>query len=148
MDDLVAWLREQITEKRRRAMRTQWTADGPPAAWTYSRERFRVTTLDPSGNAQGVASRRAGIGADGQPYDDVLLDVDGEHMELNDPRSAVAECDAHDEIINKYEGASFTLQAHPEHVANNGYVLGASAAVIALALAYRHRPGYREEWKP
>lgn len=147
MDELVAWLREQIAEKRRRAMRTQWTAGGPPAAWTYNREGFRLTSLDPAGNAQGVAHRRAGTGTDGEPYDDVLLDVDGEHMEFNDPQAAVAECDAHTSLIDfwslAYSKPSDFSGPQWDQVRAN-----AKWTVKKIASAYRHRPGYREEWRP
>lgn len=148
MDELVLWLRAQIAEKRRRAMRTQWTAGGPPAVWTYDRSRFRVMSLDPGGNAQGVAHRRAGFGVGGEAYDDTLLDVDGEHMELNDPQAAVADCEAHTAILDLYEPvkAYDNLDESYEHA--TGRACGLGEAVRAIGLAYQHRPGYRQVWRP
>lgn len=171
MSELVTWLRGQIAEKRRRAMRTAFSPDGPAAAWSYDRTKFQVTTLDSAGAQQGVASRRAGVGTDGDPYEDVLLDVDGEHMELNDPQTAIAECDAHEAVVVAYESAEvrrarlveeFTRdlkkiadldpgeqrRRYSEVSKAEGLASGYGMAVRMAASAYRHRPGYREEWRP
>lgn len=55
---------------------------------------------------------------------------DAAHAIWTDER-VLAQCDAHEMVLTLAE----TVYV--------GY-----AAVQALALAYRHRPGYREEWRP
>lgn len=155
--DLIVWLREQIAEKRRRAMRTAFIPDGPAATWSYERNLFRVV-VHGDDHTVGVASRRAGTTPDGRPYEDVLLDVDGEHMEMNDPRAAVAECEAHTAILDQHctphtvvdgfcveEGGECTHAGESECAVCG---IPDCATVRALGLAFQHRPGYRQEWRP
>lgn len=142
MDALVLWLREQIALKRRRAMATAFTPDGPAATWTYDREHNRVVIREQD-HTVGVASRRAGVAPDGTGYFDVLLDIDGEHMELNDPRAAIAECDAHTAVLDLH-----LLDSGGTELCNDCRDPYPCSTVRALGLAHQHRPGYREDWRP
>lgn len=59
----------------------------------------------------------------------------GAHIVLNDPRAVLAQCEAHTAML-----------AHALELDDKGdqdeHLVG------LLALAYQHRPGYREEWRP
>lgn len=143
VDELVTWLREQIAEKRRRALATAFLPDGPPPAWTYNRYEFGVTWRDDDGHRIGVASHRSGAVTGLGRYQEALLIADGEHIELNDPRSAVAECDAHTAILDLH-----LLDSGGTELCNDCRDPYPCGTVRALGLAYQHRPGYREEWRP
>ncbi|NUR80783.1 MAG: hypothetical protein HOQ21_10105 [Dermatophilaceae bacterium] len=140
-DELVQWMRQQIAEKRRRAMATAFLPDDPAPAWTYDEYEHRVV-IQADDHQVGVASHRSGTTPTGAPYDDLVLNADGSHMELNDPQAAVAECDAHTTI----------LDLHPERSDGSGlcnecrdpYPCG---TIRALGLAYQHRPGYLDAWR-
>lgn len=164
MDELVTWLREQIAERRRRALATRFLPDDPAPAWTYDPHAHRVVIREPHGQQIGVASRRAGITPTAVHYEDLILKADGEHMELNDPMSAVDECDAHEALLDAHPlvGDTGDDMHDPKCgvcVAPGGIGCGEypedwktqpwpCPTIKALAVAYRHRPGYREEWKP
>lgn len=96
--ELAARVRAAIDEAERRARRTAFAEGGPPATWTYDREHSRVTA-DHDGHPVGVAFRRRGVGPDGVPYEDRLLDVDGEFMEHNDPAAVLRRCAADRDIV-------------------------------------------------
>lgn len=149
MADLVEWLREQIAEKRRRAMATAFLPDDPAPSWSYDQDQHRVV-VQADDHQVGVASHRAGTSPNGAAYTAELLSAHGRHMELNDPQAAVAECDAHDAILDLWQQGGGAV------VVNGSVHQGASRAgrgrllrvVKALGLAYQYRPGYREEWRP
>lgn len=142
LDDLVPWLRQQIAEKRRRAMATAFLPDGPAPAWTYDRYRFGVTVQHSDGYQVGVASRRAGAAPGLGRYEEDLLDSDGQHMELNDPQAAIAECDAHTAILDLH-----FVRSDGRDLCNEDSDPYPCGTVRALGLAHQHRAGYREEWR-
>lgn len=119
MDELVTWLRQQI----------QWT--------------------------RSTANDAATDWASGPDGDEMALEVSsilvGAHLVLNDPRAMLAQCESHTAILDLWHGTKTAVEAA------DGTVLASAArvrlgaydrAVKALGLAYQHRPGYREEWKP
>lgn len=58
------------------------------------------------------------------------------------PKDEIAQCDAHTAILDRYEH---------ERQRFDSELLRLEAledAVRAAGLAYQHRPGYREEWRP
>lgn len=55
------------------------------------------------------------------------------------PVAVLAQCDAHEQILD------FCVSDPP--CLDGGYVY-TDAVLTRLALAYQHRPGYREEWRP
>ena len=72
--------------------------------------------------------------------DDGRREVD--HIIRHDPRNVVADCEAKLAILDKAMSLAerFGEESLPGRVALD--------YVESLASAYRHRPGYREEWKP
>lgn len=54
---------------------------------------------------------------------------------------ALAQCEAHTAILDRYE------RADKENHAPDAYSL-ADDLLRALALAYQHRPGYQDMWRP
>jgi hypothetical protein len=55
---------------------------------------------------------------------------------------------AHTAILDRYEEA-VQRDEHGTHTSyNSGWVEAWEDAVRAVALAYQHCPGYREEWRP
>ena len=140
-DELVPWLREQIAEKRRRAMATSFLPDDPPPAWTYDEYDHRVV-IQEDGHQVGVASHRAGTTPSGTPYEDLVLNADGQHIELNDPQAAVAECDAHTAILDLH-----FVRSDDRDLCNEDSDPYPCGTVRALGLAHQHRADYREEWR-
>jgi hypothetical protein len=88
-----------------------------------------------------------------------------------DPAAALAQCEAHEALLDAYENAearrvrlteAFTRnlrkiaeldpaeerRRYSEVSTANGVATGYGMSVLLAASAYRHRPGYREEWRP
>jgi hypothetical protein len=103
--DLVPWLREQIAETR------TWARDALDRLW--------------------IAEESYLLDENGAEVARFEIKADAAHAALNDPSAVLAQCEAHELILN---------------LAETVYV--GFHAVTALGLAYQHRPGYREEWRP
>jgi hypothetical protein len=124
MNDLVQWLREQVSA-------TQSAAEGIQleAGWTtgfvlervdqYAEPGFRVNVTRPHHDAAPLAD---------------LLSLAG----------VLAQCEAHTAILDLHSdqhdciGSLDSLEWPPRPC----------PTLRALASAYQHRPGYREEWRP
>lgn len=127
MDDLVQWLRAQIMEIRQIAlavppdMRTrEWSH---PGRW--------IMDGDPGGDQSNAIAWVQHGGRIGE--------LIAEHIGTHSPRDALAQCEAHAGLLDLLVlvlGADRRMDG----VRNQG--------LRALALAYQHRPGYREEWRP
>lgn len=115
--DLMMWLRTQIAEREaaaRAAMgfgRGEWKRDG---CYVVDEADERV------------------VYDEGSPNED-----QAEHIALNDPRTVLAQCEAHTALL--------ALAKHARAAAGWAY---AEPIVEVVASAYRHSPGYRPEWKP
>ena len=131
-DDLVQWLREQITGDRRLANAAhsriskgteQWTADGMQVRDASRDKHLIVKHSWPN-------------------------EID--HIVRHDPRAVLAQCDAHERLLNLLLG----MNDEAEQIGRVAPELGAAyrerfeRGVQLLALAHEHRPGYREEWRP
>lgn len=75
----------------------------------------------------------------GGPY---VREVPREALELR------ARCEAYGEIVLKYEGARLAEQRRPGDESLRWYAIALGSAVLAVALAYREREGYKPEWRP
>jgi hypothetical protein len=71
----------------------------------------------------------------------------------HDPRDVIAQCEAHTAILDLYGVVSDPANA--DRTDDRGVLLSHPIArrrmrdaVRAVGLAYQHRPGYREEWRP
>jgi hypothetical protein len=122
MLDQINWLREQIAETKKAALaaRAEWgdEDDHRDADW----EKWR-----PSGKLEDAGWYPPPTGLD-------------RHWQLHSPRAVLAQCEAHTAILDSYDA----------EMEDGDYLTlcGLGAAVDALTLAYRHRPGYRPEWRP
>ncbi len=123
---LVTWLREQIAETRRVAEAAHEMAPGPwgtPPAMGYDNKEIR------------------------------------RHTALNAPPAALAQCAAHEAILDlhvpdddqplpKGEPWRFICTTCGGGGINEYPTPWPCDTLRALTLAYRHNPGYREEWRP
>lgn len=118
MDDLVTWLREQI------AVTKTWAREALDRPW-LAEDNY---VLDENG---GEVAR-------------FEIKADARHAALNEPRAVLAQCEANTALLDSYA----EHLALPEYTP---YVKGrrdkALHDIRLLALAYQHRPGYREEWR-
>jgi hypothetical protein len=158
VDDLVTWLRAQIGETKRVALATM-TAQSDWGGWSarHSHAAYGFSDVVQTGRVYVVLSEVTPETAD--------------HIALNDPATALAQCEAHEALLDAYENAearrirlteAFTrnLRAiaeldpdeerrrYSEVSKANGLASGYGMAVRMAASAHRHRPGYRDEWRP
>lgn len=125
-DGLLTWLREQIADTRRIA---EATRDQPSDSG-----RWEVVAGD---TIKVVSAGRVFVRA----YD--VPEEDAEHIVLNDPYAVLAQCEAHTAILDLVN-LDFNDDGQP--VTLGGYGEAYWDVVRLIAHAYRHRPGYREEW--
>lgn len=59
-----------------------------------------------------------------------------------------ARCEAYGEIVLKYEGARLAQQRRPGDESLRWYATAMGVAVLAVAMSYRQRPGYKPGWRP
>lgn len=133
MDDLAAWLLEQIDEDERiatndgRVQAAEWTAlaTGPESDWSAPWEVLRVG---------GVAFR--------------AIDHEARHAANWDPKRALAECEAKRRlVVCAWEVAALEDSAAWEY--GRDPVFHESQRMLkVMALPYADRPGYRAEWAP
>lgn len=107
MEKLITWLRQQIAEDRRIANAAHSRTTRGTEQWCQKDARI----VDNAGNLIVTHSWVNEIA----------------HIVRHDPRTVLAQCDAHEKILNLAE------TVYVEH-----------AAVTALALAYQYRAGYDE----
>lgn len=168
LDDLVPWLREQIAEARAVALAA---TSGP---WRYNPEKH----WRKPGTAwceEAVFSGPAGAGAlcvaGTGNSDDPQSMADAKHIAMNDSLAVLAQCEAHEALLDAYENAearrvqlteAFTRnlrkiaeldpaeerRRYSEVSTANGVATGYGMAVLMAASAYRHRLGYRQGWRP
>jgi hypothetical protein len=124
-DDLVTWLREQIATVERFASAAQAPYSGD--RWEVIGGKRVVVRRWPSefrvADMPILKAKTANI---------YLL----HHVAMHDPAVVLAQCQAHLWMIAEIEHARETDTC------------GSERLLRLLALAYRHRDGYREEWRP
>jgi hypothetical protein len=129
--DLAAWLRRRIEE--RKCLAGHAIELGSAAEWTELSSGVLMTIAPdaPQDTWDGV-----------WPMGDSSLT---RLMEANDPRDTIARCEAELAILDLH--ASNDYERYPEcvHCAVEAFPC---RTVRHLGYGYRHRPGYREEWKP
>jgi len=131
-DDLAAWLRAEIEADKRAAsvkvIRLRWTAD--PEPWEAA--------------ATGIVDEQGG------PVAAVIGDYAARHILRQQPLSTIARCDAELAILRERDAAAdmFGGARGPDGGGVFGALRALDHAVRLLADGYRHRDGYREEWKP
>jgi hypothetical protein len=136
VDDLVTWLRAQIAETVRVASATM-TAQSDWGGWSarHSRADFGFSDVVQTGRVYVVLSEVTPETAD--------------HIALNDPAAVLAQCEAHTAILDR---CAELLDLAGPYYGDVDYRpacnLVEDTVLPGLALAYRHRPGYREEWRP
>jgi hypothetical protein len=135
--DLVGWLAAVVAEVRRVA------EAAPPGPWRASGD-YSVENDQPA-SPYDHSSRKLEVISEGD-YGGGAVDAETvAHIVLNDPRAALAQCEAHTAILGLVD-LSFTDAGEP--ITLGGYGEAYWDVVRLVAAAYRHWPGYREEWKP
>lgn len=135
MDDIVKWLGEQLDEDRRVALSVR----EDDRVWEWSE------------NAETVRSAGGSYVACG-PYGGDISAEFAEHIARWDPARVLAEAEAKRAVLNLYraheESVALVLVAglSPAHADERRNAV--RAALRALALPYRDRPGWRPEWAP
>lgn len=145
MDELVTWLREQIAQVRqiakdgivRKSHGDEWgVGEGRILSWSNRDEQDTEV-----------------IGG-GKPIVQCNYEYGGPmiaaHIAEHDPRAVLAQCDAHEAILNGYAKlvADDAATRYGDPDARSAFCAYEEVVLPALALAYQHRPGYREEWRP
>ena len=128
VDDFTAWLRQRI--QARLALARGTIELGNAEVWTEQSSGVLVT-------GDGTEADRW----DGTwPMGDSTLT---RLMEANDPRDTIARCEAELAILDLH--ASNGYERYPEcvHCAVESWPC---RTVRSLGSAYKHQPGYREEW--
>jgi hypothetical protein len=155
MDDLVAWLHQQLDDDGRAAGHAQ------PGPWRIGNtgDPTRPCDIHTFPAARDVADR--------------LRWVDAEHIARHDPARVLREVEAKrraidlhaiiwrevgwlerdgDELVDADEQLPACVTCVPKHASffarRDDVPVGPCITVRLLAVAYSDRPGYREEWKP
>lgn len=121
--DLVAWLREQIAERARWAHAAEQAATDSDG---YQWKRMASTAID------------AGYCLIQTDHADI-----GRFVEDNSPRTALAQCEAHTALLDVVDDQRDSVYGEPGEFLPDEW----ARVVRLLALAYQHRPGYRQEWR-
>lgn len=135
MDELAAWLRGAIEERKAKAI----AAD--ERHWETGDMTGDVSLAGPSGGYVAV-------GAYGNDLDPEV----GEHIAANDPRDTIAQCEADLALLDLHcvrHGTGGSWDTDPPALCNEEGQLYPCETVAIIAWGYRHRDGYRaEEWGP
>jgi hypothetical protein len=131
-NEMVTWLRAEIEADKRAAsakvIRLRWTAD--PEPW--------------EAGATGIVDEQGG------PVAAVIGDYAARHILRQQPLGTIARCDAELAILRERDAAATMFGGARDH--DGGGVFGAlralDHAVRLLAYGYRHRNGYKPEWRP
>lgn len=158
LDELVPWLREQIAEVRHVALEAMNDRSG---VWRH--------VVTPGGDNKVVDDLGYSVSGhydiDSEPW------WTGPHIARHDPRAVLAQCGAYEALLDAYENAearrarlveTFTRdlrkiadlgpdeerRRYSEVSKAEGLASGYGMAVLMVASAFQHRPGYRREWTP
>lgn len=135
MDDLVAWLRQQLDEDERVALAAAQLAQ--TRDWWASAEG-KVHDA----NAEGYRNLLGGENA-------WSLDEIGEHIARWDPARVLAEVEAKRRVLDRYEDALARCDDPDESQLAAGIQVSEYEDWIIpqLAQPYAGQPGWREEWR-
>ena len=165
MDELLLWLRATIVGDKAKAEAAtagpwRWTGDYPEGTCPHGYEWTDHGPDLQSGDDYVITT--SGYDASGLN----IKDVDAEHIAQHDPRDTVARCDAELAILDEHAPvhAWRPFSARPgrgdgEHVGCKKCVTWIEGripereaypcrTVRLLAQGYRHRPGWKQEWRP
>ena len=126
INDLLTWLHEQITEDRAAALaaRAEWgdEVDNRDSDW----EEWKL-----SGALEDAGWYPKPRGLD-------------RHWQLHSPRAVLAQCEAYEAILRLH-----SVRSCGRGVCNECGDPHPCGTARALALTYKHRPGYlTQEWRP
>ncbi len=130
MDDFTAWLRQRI--QARLALARGTIELGNADVWHELSSGVLVTGDDDENHWHGTWAMG----------DSTLTRL----MEANDPRDTIARCEAELAILDDHSNDHWCFAPGTAHY---DWFLGGDCQVIRLlGSAYKHQPGYREEWAP
>jgi len=149
VDELATWLRERIAEDKAAAL----ACAGAP----WSDYVPGMVHVDAAAIREDRAFRQLGYVAhtDNSPSGDAYR----AHIVRHDPRTALAQCEAHTAILDEHARREVASLEPPTYgqtfIVCRRCTAGWMHQIVypcptlkATALAYRHHPGYREEWRP
>jgi hypothetical protein len=158
-DGLAAWLRKQIEARRDTAVAALEGSDGNWWRRTDGETGDPVGGLwdgEPDFDVDGdvVSGERPVVFDEGAPSD-----AQFSHIAFNDPRDAIARCEAELAILDLHvpvrgddgtgiDGKVCVICSWvnlSEETEGDPYPC---KTVRSVGIAYRHLPGYREEWRP
>jgi hypothetical protein len=139
-DEIATWVRAQIAERQDVAAAAK-ADDG--ASWIT-----RHGVAD-SGLSEVLDSVRYAVASE-------VAHGTAEHIALNDPDAVLAQCEAHEKLLRPHNivhddehgffcnGCGYSVLELPR----TRHSLDYCPMWRGVALAFQHRPGYREEWRP
>lgn len=141
-NDLVAWLNVQIDTDERLAREALHPDAVNPGQWTTEHHNSKTHT-EP--NRCHIAEDKGGN------YWSVAHEVfipNAEHMANWDPARALAEVESKRLILSLWRspGAPQDAESSDDFALMEAAADTAEAAIRSLAVAFRHRDGWREEW--
>lgn len=149
MDEMVAWMRACMADEERVA-RAAAQKDGH---WAFHEGTGLVCEVD-----QHIGDSFSGK----IPWSRVLVEPVGgeegvvEHIARQDPAATLARVEAHRRIVDEHQNENGQCTRCWDPDMHSPYPISAyqdrlqwpCPTIRALALAYAHHPGYREEWRP
>lgn len=150
MDDLVTWLREQTADLRQAALTAlrgyPFPTPEPSKHDTHHWHSHWDALYQAPGRDDYVGGRQIADFPQ-SPYAAAFA-------ARFDPAAALAQCDAHDRLVDYYVQMCGLWKEVSDDEKERDYrimtqQLGDARFILRqLAVAYQHRPGYREEWRP
>lgn len=148
MNDLIAWLRQQLDTDEQTAVRaggSEWEV-GPAFGARENMVRIRE---------QGVLVDSVGSCAESWAFVGQVASIpnwreNAQHIATHDPARVLRQVAAQRSILNLCAAAMDAGQIKPGTTWNDDAAGAevAEATVRLLGEVYRDRPGYREEWRP
>ncbi len=148
MDDLIAFLREQLKVDERAALLAlkghdigdpaDMSADARSARWYADYERLMVVTDERAPQQMAEIRDLGGVSKHA-----------AHHIALHQPARVLAEVDAKKQILERYERAAAAKTSVSSFVRgqDDGYLQALEDTLRLLALPFADRPGYQEAWR-
>lgn len=139
MEDLITWLRACLDDDEKTAKAAisgNWQAQrseyGPNGEWEIL-----------AWQTNGTAKRVVYTGYEGG----IVSKENALHIERHEPRRVLEDIRMKRDLLDEYEAVAHLDTDNPEPEYAHGRAGGLGEAVKMIAAAYRHRPGWKQEWE-
>lgn len=142
MDNLVVWLRQQLEDDEKTAKavrRLNWQSDNRIMA---DRDGAGVWVLGDDGDPVLIA--QFATAEDGDGIDPRTIAA---FSARHDPAAVLADVEAKRAVLDEYESAVRFYAENASPMTPDVETRGLGTAIQMLARAYRHRPGWKQEWE-